>query len=114
MPLVHWLPKTACANGRSRLWAACGVEPKWGWLNGASVGEKAQAYSAFVINETFYRSFREVRGSFNEVGFTVTPIVADHPSLRRLAALPLTLRKLVVDFPVMLFQTVEILVRKPA
>ncbi|MBV8837740.1 MAG: class I SAM-dependent methyltransferase [Alphaproteobacteria bacterium] len=114
MPLVHWLPKNRLRKWTIAAFVACGIEPKWGWLNGASVGEKAQAYSAFVINETFYRSFREVRGSFNNVGFTVTPIVAEHPSLRRLAALPRGLRKIVVDLPVMLFQTVEILVRKPA
>ena len=113
MPFVHWLPKN-----RSRKWAiatfvACGIEPRWGWLAAASRGRKAQAYYEFCNNETFYRSFRDVRRSFSERGFAVTPVVAEHPSLHRLRLLPSTLRKRVVDLPVMLFQTVEILVRKP-
>jgi len=91
---------------------ACGIEPRWGWLAEAGVGQKAQAYYEFCKNETFYRSFGEVRRSFDKVGFAVTPVAAEHPALRRLAVLPSTLRKLAVELPVMLFQTVEILVRK--
>ena len=114
MPFVHWLPKNP-----SRKWAiaacmACGIEPRWGWLAAATFGRKTQAYYEFVVNETFYRSFREVRASFNDVGFVVTPVAAEHPALRRLAVLPAALRRFAVELPVMLFQTVEILVRKPA
>ena len=92
---------------------ACGIEPRWDWLAAAPFGRKAQAYYEFCMNETFYRSFSEVRMSFSRKGFAVTPVVAEHPSLRRLAVLPSALRKLAVELPVMLFQTVEILVRKP-
>jgi SAM-dependent methyltransferase len=113
MPFVHWLPKNL-----ARKWAiagciACGIEPKWDWLAAATAGKRAQAYYEFVMNETFYRSFREVRGSFSKVGFLVTPVAAEHPALRRLAVLPSVLKRLVVELPVMLFQTVEILARKP-
>jgi hypothetical protein len=66
------------------------------------------------MNETFYRSFRDVRRSFNAMGFVVTPVSAEHPALRRLAVLPSTLKRFAVELPVMLFQTVEILVRKPS
>jgi hypothetical protein len=66
-----------------------------------------------VLHGTFYRSFHEVRQSFSKVGFVVTPVAAEHPALRRLAGLPSVFRRLVVEFPVMLFQTVEIVVRKP-
>jgi hypothetical protein len=47
------------------------------------------------------------------MGFTVTPVVAEHPALRRLSGLPSAFRRILVELPVMLFQTVEILVRKP-
>jgi SAM-dependent methyltransferase len=113
MPFVHWLPKN-----RTRKWAittcvACGIEPRWDWLAAANVGRKAQAYYDFCMNETFYRSFHEVRESFNKIGFVVTPVAAEHPALHRLAGMPSALRRLMVEWPVMLFQTVEILVRKP-
>jgi SAM-dependent methyltransferase len=113
MPFVHWLPKNA-----TRMWAiatcvACGIEPRWDWLAAATFRNKAQAYYEFCMNETFYRSFHDVRHSFSKTGFVVTPVVAEHPALRRLAGLPSVFRRLVVEFPVMLFQTVEIVVRKP-
>ena len=54
-----------------------------------------------------------VQENLNQVGFDVTPVSAEHPALRRLGVLPAALRKIVVELPVMLFQTVEILVRKP-
>jgi SAM-dependent methyltransferase len=112
MPFVHWLPKNPVRKLAIAACVACGIEPRWGWLKAAGVGKKAQAYYEFCNNETFYRSFGEVRGSFMRVGFVVTPVVAEHPSLRQLAVLPSALRKLAVELPVMLFQTVEILVRK--
>ena len=113
MPFVHWLPKNS-----SRKWAiatclACGVEPKWDWLAAASFGRKAQVYYDFVLNETFYRQLREVRHSFAKVGLVVTPVSAEHPALRRLSVLPSSLKRVMVELPVTLFQTVEILVRKP-
>ena len=113
MPFVHWLPKNPTRKWAIAACLACGIEPRWGWLTAATFGRKAQAYYEFVMNETFYRSFREVRQSFNQVGFVVTPVSAEHPALRRLAVLPMALRRFAVELPVMLFQTVEILVRKP-
>ena len=113
MPFVHWLPKNPTRKWAIATCVACGIEPRWDWLAAATFRNKAQAYYEFCMNETFYRSFRDVRGSFSKVGFLITPVVAEHPALRRLAALPLMLKRLVVELPVMLFQTVEILVRKP-
>ncbi len=113
MPFVHWLPKNPTRKWAIAAFLACGIEPRWGWLAAAGFGRKAQAYYEFVMNETFYRSFREVRHSFSKVGFVVTPVSAEHPALRRLAVLPSTLRRLLVELPVMMFQTVEIIVRKP-
>jgi SAM-dependent methyltransferase len=113
MPFVHWLPKNSVRKWAIAACVACGIEPRWDWLAAATFGKKTEAYYEFCKNETFYRSFREVRASFNNVGFAVTPVVAEHPGLRRLAALPSLFRWLVVELPVMLFQTVEILVRKP-
>jgi SAM-dependent methyltransferase len=114
MPFVHWLPKNPARKWAIATCVACGIEPRWDWLAAATLGKKTEAYYEFCKNETFYRSFREVRASFNNVGFVVTPVVAEHPGLRRLAVLPSLFRWLVVELPVMLFQTVEILVRKPA
>jgi len=114
MPFVHWLPKNPTRKWAIAAFLACGIEPKWDWLSAAPFGRKAQAYYEFCNNETFYRPFRQVRHSFNRVGFDVTPVSAEHPALRRLAVLPAVLRKIAVELPVMLFQTVEILVRKPA
>ena len=88
------------------------IEPRWDWLSAASLRGKIQAYHDFCMDETFYRPYRQVRESFSKRGFVVTPVSADHPSLRRLAILPPAARKLAVELPVMLFQTVEILVRK--
>jgi hypothetical protein len=112
MPFVHWLPKNLTRKWTIATCVACGIEPRWDWLASATVRKKAQAYYEFCINETFYRSFDEVRRSFRKVGFDVTPVVTEHPALRRLAVLPSVFRRLVVEFPVMVFQTVEILVRK--
>jgi SAM-dependent methyltransferase len=113
MPFVHWLPKNPTRKWAIAAFLACGIEPRWGWLAAAGFGRKAQAYYEFVMNETFYRSFREVRHSFSKVGFVVTPVSAEHPALRRLAVLPSALRRFAVELPVMMFQTVEIIVRKP-
>jgi SAM-dependent methyltransferase len=113
MPFVHWLPKNPTRKWAIAAFLACGIEPRWGWLAAAGFGKKAQAYYEFVMNETFYRSFGEVRHSFSKVGFVVTPVSAEHPALRRLAVLPSALRSLVVELPVRVFQTVEIIVRKP-
>jgi len=113
MPFVHWLPKNPSRKWMIGAFVACGIEPRWGWLAEATRGRKTQAYYEFCNNETFYRSFREVRQSFRQRGFAVTPVSGEHPSLRRLRVLPSALRKSVVELPVMLFQTVEILVRKP-
>jgi SAM-dependent methyltransferase len=114
MPFVHWLPKRPMRRWLIRSFVGCGIEPRWDWLTAATARKKAQAYYEFCNNETFYRPFGEVRRSFNQVGLEVTPVVADHPALRRLRAVPSALRKPLVELPVMLFQTVEILVRKPA
>lgn len=109
MPFVHWLPKT-----RLRKWliggcVACGIEPKWGWLTAAGVRKRTQAYHDYCMRETFYRPFGVVRGSFNRVGFEVVSVAAHHPALRRLSIVP----KALVEIPVRLFQTVEIMVHKP-
>jgi SAM-dependent methyltransferase len=109
MPFVHWLPKNALRKAAIRAFLACGIEPKWEWLAQANVQRKTQAYHDFCMQETFYRPFHEVRGSFRDVGFEVTSVSADHPLLRRLGAIP----KPFIEFPVRLFQTVEIMVRKP-
>jgi|SRR5215510_7573210 len=114
MPFVHWLPKNLARKWLIRACLACGFDPKWDWLASATKQRKAEAYYAFCNHETFYRRFRRVRGSFNRVGFEVTPVSADHPALARLRVLPETLRRLLVELPVMMFQTVEIVVRKPA
>jgi SAM-dependent methyltransferase len=113
MPLVHWLPKHPARKWAIRFCVACGIEPRWDWLAAANMHKKSQAYYDFCMHETFYRPFHEVRGSFSRMGLDVTPVVADHPALRGLSALPPVLRRWVVELPVMLFQTVEILVSKP-
>jgi SAM-dependent methyltransferase len=113
MPFVHWLPKNPTRKWAIAACLACGIEPRWGWLAAAGFATKAQAYYEFCNNETFYRPFHEVRHSFAKRGFVVTPVVAEHPALRRLAGLPSALKRLAVELPVMLFQTVEIIVRKP-
>jgi SAM-dependent methyltransferase len=115
MPFVHWLPK----QNPARKWLiraciVCGVDPKWDWLATATSERKADAYWAYCNQETFYRTYRRVRGGFNQVGFEVTPVAADHPSLRRLSILPAMLKRFIVEIPVRLFQTVEIVVHKPA
>lgn len=113
MPFVHWLPKNPTRKWAIAACLACGIEPKWDWLAAASFGRKVQAYYDFVLNETFYRPLREVRHSFAKVGLVVTPVAAEHPALRRLSVLPSSLKRVMVELPVTLFQTVEILVRKP-
>jgi SAM-dependent methyltransferase len=113
MPFVHWLPKRLVRKRLIRACLALGIDPRWDWLEGASAEKKAQAYYEFCVHETFYRPFHQVRASFNQVGLEVTPVVGDHPALQRLRALPAPLRRPLVDVPVMMFQTVEILVRKP-
>ena len=113
MPFVHWLPKTLVRKWAIRSCVSCGIDPKWEWLEAATARTKAQAYYDFCMQETFYRPFREVRRSFNSVGLEVTPVAADHPALSRLNVVPPVFRQLLVELPVMLFQTVEILVRKP-
>lgn len=113
MPFIHWLPKNPTRKWAIAAYVGCGIEPRWEWLSAATLRKKTQAYYDFCMNETFYRSFRDVRQSFGTMGFIVTPVVAEHPALRRLSVLPSVLRRVVVEWPVILFQTVEILVRKP-
>jgi len=109
MPFVHWLPKGVVRKWMIRSCVACRIEPRWGWLAAAGARRKTQAYHDFCMQETFYRPFRQVRRSFTSVGFEVIPVAADHPALQRLHIVP----KPLLDFPVRLFQTVEIMVRKP-
>ncbi len=109
MPLIHWLPKSLVRKWAIRGCVACGLEPKWDWLAAATAQKKTEAYHDFCMQETFYRPFRQVRGSFTRVGFEVMSVAADHPALRRLGVVP----KALVELPVRLFQTVEIMVRKP-
>jgi SAM-dependent methyltransferase len=109
MPFVHWLPKTEARKWLIRACVACGIEPRWDWLAAAGARKKAQAYHDYCMQETFYRPFGAVRGSFNRVGFEVVPVAAHHPALRRLNMVP----KAFVEIPVRLFQTVEIIVHKP-
>jgi len=113
MPFVHWLPKNSARRWAIGACVACGIEPRWQWLAAATQRTKIKAYYEFCVRETFYRPFRQVRESFNKMGLDVLPVVADHPALRRLTVMPAALRVLLVDLPVMLFQTVEILVHKP-
>jgi SAM-dependent methyltransferase len=112
MPFVHWLPKNISRKWMIAAFVACGIEPRWGWLTEATRARKTQAYYEFCNNETFYRSLRTVRRSFGQRGLSVTPVSADHPSLRRLRVLPSALRESLVGLPVTLFKTVEILTRK--
>jgi hypothetical protein len=51
--------------------------------------------------------------SINRFGLEVSPVVADHPALRPFRIVPAGIRRPLVEIPVMLFQTLEILVRKP-
>lgn len=108
MPFVHWLPKTALRKWLIRGYIACAIEPRWQWLATADAHKKTEAYHAFCMNETFYRPFHEVRDSFQEAGLEVTSVCADHPALRRFNIIPRSL----IEFPVRLLQTVEIMVRK--
>ena len=109
MPFVHWLPKNAMRKWLIRAFVLCGIEPRWEWLASADARKKSQAYHDFCMKETFYRPFYEVRKSFKDVGMEVTSVAADHPSLRRLRMIPRPL----IELPVRLLQTVEIMVRKP-
>ena len=113
MPFVHWLPKSPVRKWAIAAWLACGIDPKWEWLAAATFARKVQAYYEFCMKETFYRPLREVCHSFKKMGFIVIPVSADHPALRRLGVLPPTLRRFLVELPLMLFQTVEISVIKP-
>jgi SAM-dependent methyltransferase len=113
MPFVHWLPKSLVRKWFIRGCVSCGIEPRWDRLKAASALHKTDEYYDFCMQETFYRPVRQVRQSFNNVGLEVTPVSADHPALRRFSIVPRVLRKILVELPVMLFQTVEILVRKP-
>ena len=47
MPFVHWLPKNVTRKWAIAAFVACGIEPRWGWLAAAPVGEKAEAYYQF-------------------------------------------------------------------
>ncbi|MGC1356735.1 MAG: cellulase family glycosylhydrolase [Xanthobacteraceae bacterium] len=113
MPLVHWLPKNVTRKWAIAACLACGIEPRWDWLSAANFGTKAQAYCDFAIKETFYRSFSEVRRSFEQVGFAVRPVASEHPTFAAVSALPSALKKFMVELPVRLFHTVEIIVSKP-
>lgn len=112
MPLVHWLPKNVTRKWAIAACLACGIEPRWDWLAAADFGRKAQAYCDFVNNKTFYRSTREARRSFKQVGFVVTPVAAEHPALVGMSVPTSALRRLMVELPVRLFQTDEIIVSK--
>ena len=112
MPFIHWLPKSEARKWAIRGCVACGIEPKWDWLEGASAQKKTQAYFDFCMDETFYRPFGEVRGSFEQRGFAVIPVSAEHPALKRLDVIPSALRNSLVEMPLHTFQTVEIVVHK--
>jgi SAM-dependent methyltransferase len=115
MPLVHWLPKSSWLRRAAiRYFVRAGREPGWAMLEGRSVEEKAHAYYTYTVEHTFYRTYREVRRTFERQGFGVDfetihhPGLADYPGLERAAHTP-GLRSL-LNHVLLTFKGVELLV----
>jgi SAM-dependent methyltransferase len=94
MPLVHWLPKSGLRRLAILFYVWAGREPRWDWLDGRGVREKARAYYDYSVRNTFYRTYSQVRDAFERHGFRVSfetinhPGLSDYPLLYRLAQRP--------------------------
>lgn len=118
MPLVHWLPKSSrLRRAAIGLFVRMGREPRWAWLEGRGAREKTDAYYDYTVEHTFYRTYREVRRSFERRGFRVTfetinhPGLAAYPGLGRVARTP-ALRPLLSRI-LLTFKGVELFVHAP-
>lgn len=71
MPFVHWIPKNKLRKGLIFLFVCLGVEPHW-WQNETiSFWKKVNIYYQFSIRDTFYRSYKTIKSSFEQRGFSV-------------------------------------------
>ncbi len=91
MPFVHWLPKSVLRKRVILFYVWVGREPRWRWLEGRGVRGRAEAYYDYSVRHTFYRTYSEVRDSFERHGFRISfetinhPALADYPVVGRLA-----------------------------
>lgn len=108
MPLVHWLPKNILRKWAIRVFVVLGIEPHWKELEGLGGTVKADRYFNFSKNLTHYRPYKRIVSSFTKSGFTIRPVVMNHPSLVRFRYIPGRF----VERLVLAFKTVEILTRK--
>ena len=64
MPFVHWLPKNKWRERLISVYVRTGREPRWSELKGQSVRIRAPRTYAYSVEQTFYRSPREIRADF--------------------------------------------------
>jgi hypothetical protein len=110
MPLVHWLPKNSIRKFAIRLFVFCRIEPRWPALDGLGSLEKADVYFEYSRDKSFYRPYETICNSFVQAGFSVKPVVLDHPGLLKFRWIPNKL----LEALVLRFRSVELLARKQA
>ena len=84
MPLVHWLPKNRWRYRAIRLMVMLGIEPSHWHMPGLSARERAETYHRFSVEETFYRTPREVIATFERAGFQARFESHRHARIQRL------------------------------
>ncbi|MBA4383697.1 MAG: hypothetical protein C0410_03085 [Anaerolinea sp.] len=118
MPFVHWLPEGGLRKAVIRSCVKMGKEPHWSEVAGLGLEAKTQVYYDYSTNHIFYRPFKIIRERFKKLGFKVTflslqnPAVQKHKILGPLARMSLT--KPVINWLVLTFKQVELLIERKA
>lgn len=118
MPFVHWLPDNALRLWLIRFWVWLGIEAKLPAYEGLSPEQRAQKFYRFTVEETHYRSMRNICAPFRRLGLEAFPDTVHGPSVgrhwltRRLVDLPLL--GPLLNFVLSRFVSVHLVVRKPA
>ncbi len=113
MPFVHWLPAGGLRKAVIRSCVRMGREPHWAEVEGCGLEEKTQVYFAYSVNHIFYRPYKKIVDQFNQLGFRVTslslqnPTVQKHRLLGPIARFPVT--RPVIKWLILTFKQVELL-----
>jgi SAM-dependent methyltransferase len=111
MPLVHWLPKNRLRKFAIAAWVRMGREPRWQELETLTDTQKTETYYNYSVNNTFYRSQREVRETFENAGLRVKYETINHPRIVNHVFLG-PLRKLSFTRPVLEWMLLEFVIHE--
>lgn len=118
MPFVHWLPKNRLRHAAILGYCLLGLGGRPPQIPGAGAVRRASYLYHYSVGSTYYRPHDEVAGALQQASLDTCFVVTNH---RKFRAHPLLARmtgaqpiRPVVDWLLLTFMGVNLLVRKPA